>query len=157
MEFNIDAIRAVLQYIKDNTKYENDTRIEKAYFIQGDIVKGVPESDKYTSNDVAYSIELLLDTDLIKLLTPPTYLPTGQLKLVKINRLTIEDYSFLEKTQNPTVWEAVKNRAKAVGEFPLKGVCGIATTLGTAMLKDPHALDNFIEGTKHTIHILSGM
>ena len=103
MEFNIDAIRAILQYIKDNTKYENDTRIEKVYFIQGDIVKGVPESDKYTSNDIAYSIELLLDTDLIKLLTPPTYLPTGQLKLVKINRLTIEGYSFLEKTQNPTV------------------------------------------------------
>ena len=121
MEFNIDAIRAILQYIKDNTKYENDTRIEKVYFIQGDIVKGVPESVKYTSNDIAYSIELLLDTDLIKLLTPPTYLPTGQLKLVKINRLTIEGYSFLEKTQNPTVWEAVKNRAKAVGEFSLKG------------------------------------
>lgn len=154
MEFNIDAIRAVLQYIKDNTKYENDTRIEKAYFIQGDIVKGVPESDKYTSNDIAYSIELLLDTDLIKLLASPTYLPSGQLRLVKISRLTIEGYSFLEKTQNPTIWEAVKNRAKAVGEFSLKGVCGIATTLGTAMLKDPYALDNFIKGTKHIVNMV---
>lgn len=157
MELNIDAIRAVLQYIKDNTQYENNNRVEKKYFIRADIVKGVPQSDKYTSNDIAYSIELLLDTDLIKLLAHPVYLPSGQLQMVKISRLTIEGHSFLEKTKNPTVWEAIKGRAKATGEFSLKAICKISAELGIAMLKDPNALNNFIEGTKNIIHMIPGM
>lgn len=48
MELNIDAIRAVLQYIKDNTIYENNIRIGNGYFLRRDIVNGVPMSDKYT-------------------------------------------------------------------------------------------------------------
>ena len=157
MELNIDAIRAVLQYIKDNTIYDNNIRIGKGYFIRGDLIKGIPESDKYTSNDIAYSIELLLDTDLIKLLAPPTYLPSGQLQMVKISRLTIEGYSFLEQTQKPKIWEAVKERAKATGSFTLKNICGIAGTLGVQMMADPNALNNFIEGTKHMIHMIPGI
>lgn len=157
MELNIDAIRAVLQYIKDNTIYENNIRIGNGYFLRRDIVNGVSMSDKYTSNDIAYSIELLLDTDLIKLLAPPTYLPSGQLQIVKINRLTIEGYTFLEQTQKPKIWDAVKDRAKTMGNFTLKNICGIAATLGTQMMTDPNALHNFIEGTKNAAHIISGM
>lgn len=157
MELNIDAIRAVLQYIKDNTQYENNNRVEKKYFIRGDIVKGVPVSNKYTSDDIAYSIELLLDTDLIKLLAPPTYLPSGQLQMVKISRLTIEGHSFLEQTKNPTVWEAIKGRAKATGRYTLQTICTAAGTLGAQMMLDPNALNNFIEGTKNMIHMIPGM
>ena len=157
MELNIDAIRSVLQYIKDNTQYENNIRVEKCYFTQRDIIHGVATSDKYTSNDVAYSLELLFDTNLIEFLFRPTYLPSGKLQMVKISRLTIDGYTFLEQTKNPTIWEAVKERAKATGMFALNEVCKISAALGVAMLKDPNALNNFIEGTKNTIHILSGM
>ena len=31
MELNIDAIRAVLQFVKDNTIYEAGRRVEKQY------------------------------------------------------------------------------------------------------------------------------
>lgn len=157
MELNIDAIRAVLQYIKDNTIYENNIRIDKKYFTQRDIIHGVPTSNKYTSNDVAYSLELLFDTNLIDFLARPTYLPSGQLQMVKISRLTIEGYSFLEQTQKPKIWEAVKGRAKATGNFTLKNICGIAGTLGAQMMFDPNALNNFIEGTKNMIHMIPGM
>lgn len=157
MELNIDAIRAVLQYIKDNTHYENNIRINKGYFTQIDIIHGVPDSDKYTSNDVAYSLELLFDTNLLQFLESPKYLPSGRLNFVKIRGLTIEGHSFLEKTKNPTIWEAIKTKAKKTGEFSLKAICDAATLLGAAMMADPNAANNFIEGTKNLGHIISGM
>lgn len=154
MELNIDAIRAVLQFVKDNTIYEAGRRVEKQYFTQGDIVRGISETSKYSSNDIGYSIELLLETNLIQLSEPVKYGPTGELYLVKIRKLTIEGYSFLEQTKNPTIWEAVKNRAKATGNFSLRTICSIAATLGTQMMADPNALNNFIEGTKNTLHMI---
>lgn len=154
MELNIDAIRAVLQFIKDNTVYEEGRRVGKQYFTQGDIIRSIPETSKYSSNDIGYSIELLLETDLIQLSEPVKYGPTGELYLVKIRKLTMEGYSFLEQTKNPTIWEAVKGRAKATCNFSLKTICGIAATLGTQMMADPNALNNFIEGTKNTLHMI---
>lgn len=154
MELNFDAIRAVLQFIKDNTIYENGRRISKQYFTQGDIIRGIPETSKYSSNDIGYSIELLLETDLIQLSEPVKYGPTGELFLLKIRKLTIEGYSFLDQTKNPTIWEAVKGRAKATCKYTLSGICGIAATLGTQMMADPNALNNFIEGTKNTLHMI---
>lgn len=154
MELNIDAIHAVLQFIKDNTIYENGRRVGKQYFTQGDIIRSIPETSKYSSNDIGYSIELLLETNFIQLSEPVKYGPTGELFLLKIRNLTIEGYSFLQQTKNPTIWEAIKNRAKATGKYTLTGIGTMAATLGTQMMVDPNALNNFIEGTKNTLHMI---
>lgn len=157
MELNIDAIRAVLQYIKDNTTYSGSLRTGKQYFTQREIIKDIEPTKQYTSDDIAYSIELLIDTNLIQFVEPVKFGPTGELFMVKIRRLTIEGYSFLEQTQNPTVWEAIKIKAKATGQYSLKGLATLGATLGTAMLTDPNAIQNFIQGTQNVAHMIPGL
>lgn len=158
MELNIDAIRAVLYYIKDNIEYdENHNRVGKQYFTKSDIIKGIVPTKDYASNDVAYSIELLLDSDYINLLEPVKRDSCGNLIMVKIRGLTMEGHEFCLQTENPTIWNAVKDRAIKTGHTGLRKIGEFSSGLALALMKDPHALDNFIEGTKHIVHMFSGM
>lgn len=156
MELNIDAIRAVLQYIKNNTIYSGSSRTGKQYFTQREIIRGIEPTKQYTSDDIAYSIELLIDTDLIQLVEPIKFGSAGELLMVKIRRLTIEGYSFIEQTSKPEVWEAIKTKCKSAGYFSLKAITA-AASLGTAMLTDPNAIQNFIQGTQNAVHIIPGL
>lgn len=160
MELNINAIREVLKYIEDNIQYDdNHTRTGKQYFMKSDIINGIKPTKQYTSNDVAYSIELLiLEGDkYIDLVEPVKRDASGRLLMVKIRGLTIAGHEFAEQTKNKTIWNAVAKHAKKAGFLSLNALAAFTAQLSMAMMTDPNALNNLVEGIKNTSHIIPGM
>lgn len=160
MKLNINAIREVLKYIEDNIQYNDDnTRTGKQYFMKSDIINGIKPTKQYTSNDIAYAIELLIleGEKYIDFVDPVKRDVSGKLAMVKIRGLTIAGHEFVEQTRNKTIWNAVSKYAKEASFFSLKTLGAFTAQLSAAMMTDPNALNNLIEGIKNASHMIPGM
>lgn len=160
MKLNINAIREVLKYIEDNIQYDdNHTRTDKPYFMKSDIINGIKPTKHYTSNDIAYSIELLVleKDEYIDLVEPVKRDASGKLTMVKIRGLTMAGHEFVEQTRNKTIWNAVSKHAKEASFFSLKTLGAFTAQLSAAMMTNPNALNNLAEGIKNVSHIIPGM
>jgi len=145
MKFNPDATREVLLYIEKTLNYDN----EKPYIEQWDIISNIKECKLYSKNDIQYSIEVLLTTNFLNLVQKPLYSPDGELIIVKIKGLTFEGCNFLDNIRKPEIWSVVKKKAKSLGVYSINTLGFAGAELGKALLTNPTALQNFMEGLEN--------
>lgn len=60
--------------------------------------------------------------------------------------LTWSGHIFLDNIRNDTIWNAVKEKSKKIGKVSITALASAAGGLANAMMTDPNALNNFLQG-----------
>ena len=68
--------------------------------------------------------------------------------------LTWNGHQFLDNVRNDTVWNAVKEKAKQYGQFSIKTLASAAGSLSVALMNDPNAIQNFLQGVGNIVKII---
>lgn len=145
MTLNPDALREVLLCIENEIQYTGRGYEHNRYLNQGEIASLVDCKD-ITEDEIKTAVEILLTTNYLDLVEPPKFYPTGDLAYLKIKGLTMDGYNFLNTIRKKPIWEAVKKGACLSGVTSIKALSCAAAKLGEALLSDPEALNNFIQG-----------
>ena len=101
-------------------------------------------------SELMYALEQLVHEKFILWAEPPCFV-NGNLEFVRIIGLTSKDHDFFDNIRNDTVWNAVKEKSKKVGKVSIKAMASAAATLATAMLTDPNAVQNFMNGAQNLV------
>ena len=153
MRLNHDCIRDILLYIEKKLDYEDPSN--PTY--HKDIFFGILLTDnyfeKYDKQELTYALELLIKEKFIDCEKEP-YFVRGGLMNANIIGLTWNGHAFLDDIRNDTTWNAVKEKSKKVGSVSIMAMAGAAGQLATAMLTDPNALNNFLQGTANVISMI---
>lgn len=128
MRFNYDCIRDVLLYLESNLGYEEDSTILKTFSWQ-QISKASELSEKYSTDEITYCLELLKDKGFIKV---PHFkrLPSGKILRFDINDITWDGYDLLDTIKNDTVWQKTKEKLKIVGASGISMILSTAIEMG---------------------------
>lgn len=59
------------------------------------------------------------------------------------------DMNFAKIFENPSVFKAVKEKAKKAGGFGIKTIASTCTVVATALMNDPNSINNLVEGVKN--------
>ena len=148
MKLNYDCIRKILLYVEANSGYEPNTTIYK--IIQPKEISKALCNDKLTDEEITYAIQLLFEEGYFNVV----YGRNNTLFDIDITSLSLRGNELLNNIRNDTAWNAVKERCKKVGVGSIKVISNVTGALGTAMLTDPNALQNFIDGTKNMLNII---
>ena len=155
MKLNHDYVRSILLFIEQNLDYKNADSPTPS--IHNEITDGQlicnPYFDKYDKQELAYALEKLLEVGFIACADTPV-VRNGNLYLARIIGLTFYGHDFLDNIRNDTVWGAVKERGKKIGGGSIQAIASAGGMLMNAMLTDPNALQNFIDGTKNMLNII---
>ena len=152
MKLNYDCIRKILLYVEANSGYEPNTTIYK--IIQPREISKALRGDDFNDEEITYAIQLLFEEGYFNIDRKPVYGPNNTLFNIDITSLSWSGNELLNNIRNDTAWNAVKERCKKVGVGSVKAISTITGALGTAMLTDPNALQNFIDGTKNILNII---
>jgi len=150
MRLKPDIVRDVLLYIEETLDYDRN----KPYLEQWDIMKALERNKSYHQDEVKYTIEVLLTTNFLNLVNPPVYDSDGGLIIVRIKGLTFDGCNFLDNIRKPEVWNVVKKKAKSLGVFSITSLSYAGATLCNALLADPNALQNFMQGIDNTKRLI---
>ena len=144
MKLNHDCVRDILLFIEENLKYHEEinqsTLVKSSYFT------------KYNNSEVLYALELMVDEGFITCRKTASN-AMGKVSYIIITGLTWSGHELLDNIRNDTVWNAVKEKSKKVGKVSIKAMASAAATLATAMLTDPNAVQNFIDGVQNAPHV----
>lgn len=152
MKLNYDCIRKILLYVEANSGYEPNTTIYK--IIQPKEISKALCDDKLTDEEITYAIQLLFEEGYFNVDKKPVYGQNNTLFDIDITSLSLRGNELLNNIRNDTAWNAVKERCKKVGVGSIKVISNVTGALGTAMLTDPNALQNFIDGTRNIFNII---
>lgn len=152
MKLNYDCIRKILLYVEANSGYEPNTTIYK--IIQPREISKALRGNDFNDEEITYAIQLLFEEGYFNINRTPVYGPNNTLFNIDITSLSLRGNELLNNIRNDTAWNAVKERCKKVGVGSVKVISTITGALGTAMLTDPNALQNFIDGTKNMLNII---
>lgn len=152
MKVNYDCIRKILLYIEANSGYEPNTTIYK--IIRPKAIHEALSRDKYSDEEITYAIQLLFEEGYFNIDRVPLYGSNNTLFNIDITSLSWRGNELLNNIKNDTAWDAVKERCKKVGVGSIKVISNITGALGTAMMTDPNAVQNFIEGTKNFFQMI---
>nr|WP_185911977.1 DUF2513 domain-containing protein [Clostridium sp. Marseille-P7770] len=152
MKLNYDCIRKILLYVEANSGYEPNTTIYK--IIQPREISKALRGNDFNDEEITYAIQLLFEEGYFNINRTPVYGPNNTLFNIDITSLSLRGNELLNNIRNDTAWNAVKERCKKVGVGSVKAISTITGALGTAMLTDPNALQNFIDGTKNMLNII---
>lgn len=64
----------------------------------------------------------------------------------RIIGLTWRGHELLDNIRDKTVWNAVKKKAGKFGGFSLSVLANSAKTISIALMSDPNAINNFLNG-----------
>lgn len=155
MKLNHDYVRSILLFIEQNLDYENADSPTPS--IHKEITDGklICDSyfDKYDKQELSYALEKLLEAGFITCADKPV-VRNGNLYLARITGLTFGGHEFLDNIRNDTVWGAVKELSKKIGGGSIKALASAGGMLMNAMMTDPNAFQNFVEGTKNIFQII---
>lgn len=153
MRLNHDYVRDILLYIEEKLNYEDSSN--PAYHKNIFFGKLLTDNyfEKYDKQELTYALELLIKERFIDCEKEP-YFVRGSLMSADIIGLTWNGHAFLDNIRNDTAWNAVKEKAKKVGNVSIIAMAGAAGQLATAMLTDPNALNNFLQGTTNIINMI---
>ena len=147
MKLNHDYVRDILLYIEENLYYEDSQSATPNK--HQEISDGQLLCDDYFKNhnkqELAYALELLLQEGFIACAERP-YFVKGNLQIARIIGLTWSGHTLLDNIRNDTVWNAVKQKSKRIGGVSIIALANAAGALANAMMTDPNALNNFIQG-----------
>ena len=155
MILNYDCIRSILLFIEENIGYKDSN--EDVPSIHEDIsyisILKNEYFDKYKNREeLSKAMEELISENFIICKSGPKYNSDGDLVYARISGLTWSGHELLDNIRNDTVWNAVKEKSKNVGKVSIKAMASAAATLATAMLTDPNAVQNFMNGAQNLIN-----
>lgn len=147
MKLNHDYVRDILLFIENYLDYK-DTDSANPH-VHREITNGQLILDEqfsnYNKSELSYALEKLIQAGFISYVGDLTLIG-GNLRFVRINGLTWIGHSFLDDIRNDTIWNAVKEKSKNVGKVSITALAGAAGGLANAMMADPNALNNFLQG-----------
>lgn len=153
MKLNFDCVRDILLYVEENSGYQdNDSDMPNKH-------KEIPHAriisdslfSKYNKEDAVHTLELMIKEGLFDFVSKPIYDANNDLSYARITGLTWSGHELLDNIRNDTVWNAVKEKSKKVGKVSIKAMASAAATLATAMLTDPNAVQNFVNGAQNLV------
>lgn len=153
MKLDFDCVRDILLYVEENSGYRDiDSVVPQKH-------KEIPHASiiensrfsKYNKEDVVHTLELMIKEGLFDFASKPIYDSNNDLAYARIIGLTWSGHELLDNIRNNTVWNAVKEKTKKVGKVSIKAMAGAASALATAMLTDPNAVQNFMNGAQNLV------
>ena len=154
MRLNPDCVRSILLYIEERFDY-TDTYSSTPH-IHKEMPNGDIIVDKYFENydkqEVSYALELLIMEGYASIAGNPT-ITGGNLVFARVNGLTWKGHELLNNVRNNTVWNAVKTRAAKFGGMSISALLTGSQILASAMMTDPNAVQNFINGAENIIKL----
>lgn len=148
MELKEEAVRAVLISIKDCAKENDDGKIKPFNYTSA--IEKIEDSKDYSKAELYYAFELLYKENIyFNIIGNPSYDHNGNLNYVKLRGLTISGHDLCKNLENPSVFQAVKEKAKKVGGFGIKTITSTCAAVATALMNDPNSINNLVEGVKN--------
>lgn len=155
MKLSPDGVRDILIFLEENIVYETNIETntkEKTIFRRKQIADAVYNNKKsYTYDELMYAIEKMIEEDYLIPASKPVKDSKGNYIFLEINDISIKGHELLGNIHNDTVWKAIKKKAKSMGEFSLKTLSTTAFTVGTTLMADPNAIDNFLNGVDNIL------
>lgn len=147
MKLNADYVRDILLYIEKNLDYEDSQ--SKTPSKHKEISDGKLVCDKcfdsYDKQELTYALELLIKEGFIDLAVKPN-IHNGNINIARIIGLTWQGHELLDNIRDNTVWNAVKKKASKFGGLSITSLFNGAKFLGGALMTDPNAVQNFLQG-----------
>ncbi|MGN0619033.1 MAG: DUF2513 domain-containing protein [Huintestinicola sp.] len=129
MKMNVDCIRSVLEYIIESQTVNDKLQVipvkTKELYDSKDL-------EKFTKQDILYSLYLLNDGEYIKCLIS-NY--DNETSFIEINQVTYKGHMFYETVREPTVWEKTKDIIKKAGNHTLEFVEQVAHDAAVESIK----------------------
>ena len=148
MELKEEAVRAVLISIKNCAKESDDGKINP--FSYAAAINKIEESKDYSKAELYYAFELLYKEGIyFNIVGNPSYDHNGNLNYLKLRGLTMNGHELCKNLENPSVFQAVKEKAKKAGGFGIKTIASTCTAVATALMRDPNSINNLVEGVKN--------
>lgn len=143
MRLNHDYVRDILLYIEKNLGYD------EFYNTHKEIHHGKLLCDEHFANydkqELTYALELLIKSGFIELAARPN-IHDGNINSARIIGLTWNGHELLDNIRDDTIWNAVKEKSKKIGKVSITALASAAGGLANAMMTDPNALNNFLQG-----------
>lgn len=152
MKLNYDCVRRILLYVEENSGYEPNTTIYK--IIRPKTIRKTLREDQFTDEEISYAIQLLFEEGYLNIDRKPVYGSNNTLFDIDITSLSWRGNELLNNIRNDTIWGAVKERGKKLGVGSIKTLATTGGMLTSAMMADPNAFQNFIEGTKNIFQMI---
>ena len=154
MILNYDCIRSILLFIEENIGYKDknsDVPHIREDMLYTSILKNEYFNKYKNIEELAEAMEKLIEEGFLKCKSIPKYNNDGDLIYVRITGLTWSGHELLDNIRNDTIWNAVKEKTKKVGKVSIKAMASAASALGTALLTDPNAVQNFMNGAQNLV------
>ena len=129
MRLNYDCMRKVLSVLEECLTL--DENLEPAKMTVTTIVNIPALSNEFSKQDIAYSVYMLSDADLI-VHEFPYYKGTNAVCKYSENcviSLTYKGHEFLQKIQNDTVWNKTKEKLKSLGVMTVEIISQVASNI----------------------------
>ena len=148
MELKEEAVRAVLISIKNCSKESDDGKINP--FNYAAAINKIEDSKDYSKAELYYAFELLFKENMyFNIVDNPSYDHNCNLDYVRLRGLTVNGHELCKNLENPSVFKAVKEKAKKAGGFGIKTIASTCTVVATALMNDPNSINNLVEGVKN--------
>lgn len=147
MRLNHDYVRDILLFIEENLNYKDSDSITPYMHkeISNRQLLTNEKFSKYNKSELSYALEQLLQIGFISCADRP-FFHNGNLQNARIIGLTWEGHIFLDNIRNDTIWNAVKEKSKKIGKVSIAAMASAAGAIANAMMTDPNALNNFMQG-----------
>ncbi len=155
MKLNADYVRDILLFIEENIGYVDGVS-ELPSVHEKISKKKLLENHKFSNYDVkelTYAFEQLVTEGYLST-TEKIHFVEGNLMPVHVTGLTWKGHELLDNVRNNTVWASVKDRAKIIGGISLKNLAIASFELSKALMTDPEAINNFMQGTHNILKLL---
>lgn len=148
MKLNYDYVREILLFIEENLHYEkfDNLPINHSGIMYGKLLSN-QVFENHDKQELLYALELLISEKYINCTN--VVFRDGNLRNATIIGLTLKGHDLLDNIRNDTVWNAVKQKAKKAGGVSLSVLAKGAGTLANALLSDPNAVQNFVQGIEN--------
>lgn len=153
MKLDFDCVRDILLYVEENSGYQDSNSDMPSKHKEIPHARIISDSffSKYNKEDAVHTLELMIKEGLFDFASKPIYDSNNNLVYARIIGLTWYGHELLTNIRNDTVWNAVKEKSKKVGKVSIKAMASAAATLATAMLTDPNAVQNFMNGAQNLV------
>ena len=147
MRLNHDYIRDILLYIENNLDYENDQADKHKEITDGQLINADCFTN-YNKQELTYALELLIKSGFVDLASRPN-ITNGNVNIARIIGLTWTGHELLDNIRDNTVWDAVKKKAAKYSGLSISALFSGAKALGSALMTDPNAIQNFLDGVNN--------
>ena len=148
MRLNHDYVRDILLFIEKDLDYKDSSNPNYRDELPFGQLLVSDKFSKYNKEELTYALELLTKEGFNDCAKNP-YFVRGSLMQADIIGLTWSGHQLLDNIRNDTVWNAVKEKSKKFGKFSLNTLATCAGQLTIALMSNPNAVQNFLDGVNN--------